>query len=140
MCLEIKTNTQHWLTRSLNILIPKKAKKDIICYKIYKTINETEVKSIKRHTYHILGIQPKVKFTYDFWNDSISINAGYHSYIKKPNNNNKNHHIYKCIIPKGAKYFIGGINDILKIDGYVSNQLEIIEKVNNIILPKDELL
>lgn len=135
MCLEIKIKNK-WLPDFL--IRPKKltARKDIICYKIYTTLDDKNVQSVHRHTKHKLGIQPEVKFTYEIYRNRISIYKGYHSFIDIPSNSIISHnHIYKCIIPKGSKYMVGGINNIKLKDGFVSNRIIIDKK-----LTKDEVL
>jgi hypothetical protein len=48
----------------------------------------------------------------------LMIEKGYHSYIKS---NIITDHVF--IIPKGAEYYIGRINDYYEINGYVSSSL-----------------
>lgn len=110
------------------------AKKDIVCYKLYR---ETDIPGVVeapyRLTKHLVGKpQPNVQLTWTYTpnNRVLSVEAGYHSFIK-PIIKHENIGLFqefliikKCIIPKGSVYYIG--NAWGTRDGYVSNQLIIL--------------
>lgn len=141
MCLILKTNRIQRLFYKL-LVIPKIAKEDIVVYKIYhiykpdSRIDEFKFRSAYSGTEHSIGTQPEVKFGIKekssiIFKNEIVIEEGYHSYIDIPINEDLYYHysIVKCIIPKGAKYFTGGINNTYSTDGYVSNSLVIVGKL-----------
>ncbi len=111
------------------------AKRDIVCYKIYK---ETDIPGVVeapyQHTKHIIGLpqqQVEIIFNTGWHTDNDTqrnIYEGYHSFINKETDlyfvGKKGYIIKKCIIPKGAIYYIG--NTLGVRDSYVSNQLTIL--------------
>lgn len=115
---------------------PLIAKRDIVCYKIYK---ETDIPGVVEAPYmltkHLVGkSQPKVEITYlgygwlENTNDKRHIKQGYHSFISENVDSffadKKGYITKKCIIPKGSTYYIGNHRGVR--DGYVSNQLIIL--------------
>jgi len=112
---------------------PLIAKRDIVCYKLYRVSDiPGVVKSPYRLTKHLVGKpQPKVEITYEEWySTKRHIMCGYHSSIKPDIYNHfgdqhtTEYVIKKCIIPKGSAYYIGNHKGVR--DGYVSNQLIIL--------------
>jgi len=114
---------------------PLIAKRDIVCYKLYRVIDiPGVVEAPYRLTKHLVGKpQPKVEITYGHCynhNISMGIECGYHSYRKSDIDNwfvdqyTKEYITKKCIIPKGSIYYIGNHRGVR--DGYVSNQLTIL--------------
>lgn len=112
---------------------PLIAKRDIVCYKLYRISDiPGVVEAPYQLTKHLVGKpQPKVEITYGHCynhNISMGIECGYHSFKNKNIVNmfmdNSEYVIKKCIIPKGSTYYIGNHRGVR--DGYVSNQLIIL--------------
>lgn len=135
MCLtiirdELKKNIFQKIFGIIPKIKPLIAKKDIICYKVYKETDiPMTVKSPFRNTFHLVGKpQPIVEIGIKnyIWEDGIEISEGYHSFVKFENPNwlCSDEVIYQCTIPKGSTYYIGEYNT-----QYVSNQLIINKKL-----------
>lgn len=129
MCLYVKRTR---FQRILNFLVfPKIAKEDIIVYKIYQLSKNGRYMSIHQESYHDKGTQFKVRLgiTFNYWD--FEVHEGYHSFIDKPSQEDLyyGYCIVRCIIPKGAKYFKGGINSTYITNGYVSDSLIIVGEV-----------
>ena len=114
---------------------PLIAKRDIVCYKLYRISDiPGVVEAPYRLTKHLVGKpQPQVEFSYSkhgyrFDFSKLLVEAGYHSFrnkdIKNMFKDTSEYIIIKCIIPKGSTYYIGNHNGVR--DGYVSNQLIIL--------------
>lgn len=116
------------------------AEEDIVCYKLLiecydKKSKSTVFKSI-RGTYQLntlYRLRKKLKPDNNILQE-FGINKGYHSYDKEGAIVAKKHalsfrKIYKCIIPKGAKYY-KGVHNNREYTGYVSTSIKVIEQVN----------
>ena len=100
----------------------KIAKEDIHCYKVMRVVN-THIRSVyQNHRYYINKLETIDEFGIEKYLDHISINEGLHAftnYFKAYGTALFNAGIiYKCIIPKGSKYYLG--DDVI-----VSNQMMI---------------
>lgn len=120
MCLDLKRGSK-----------VKIANKDIICYKRYKyDLASNTLKSPFQRTIHKFGKQPEVQLGY-CKNQYGHIEEGYHSFkykfwIKLFGILHSYGNLYKCVIPKGSKYYEGTWGDF---KSYASNNLIIVKKV-----------
>lgn len=110
--------------------IAKKAKQDIVCYKIvdvYKT--DTELKLYSQH----MGFEYELEKLYTTpiieirraMGGSFLGNVGYHSFCHLEDAEYYNYnplimHIVECVIPKGSKYYTGKYGDDYN---YISNAI-----------------
>lgn len=115
----------------------KIATEDIPCYKIVQKSSKGTLKSIVQGFEYNLGEvydngipdPEKVPHTITWW-DGIRFDEGlFHSY-SSPRNRQLDKDLkevaVKCIIPKGAYYFVGSVNLSL-IEGYASSKIKIVE-------------
>jgi len=119
---------------------PLIAKKDIVCYKLYyEGPVPGSVTSFYQNTYHLVGKpQPKIILNPEKIGryGSVRFYQGYHSFTSLPklkkylgeiSGRNDDVFVFKCIIPKGSTYYMGNFTNTN--DGYVSEQLVILEKI-----------
>lgn len=113
-----------YLTESQKV--PKIAEKDIICYKILREDNCSQVEGYfyKKGLQEHVDVSPK-QFIYDSYS---YIYQGYHSYKDK---NRKHLYGKTClfIIPKDTVYYKGGSNEVGN-DSYVSENIIYVGKDN----------
>lgn len=126
MCL-IKNKKHHPHNR------PLIAKEDIICYKKLQQIGNTYITPCTYTQVPIECIRNKVPFKAEIlskfkfiWKHILgfdnSVEGGFiHSFQK--NYGYRNLAVFKCIIPKGTKYFVGHIEE------YASEQIIFIEQL-----------
>ena len=77
--------------------------------------------------YYQTGHSLKKMFSFkkeSFWPHRIEVNRGLHSFKRKPDIFGDGVVTLRCIIPKGAKYFVGH-------EDYCSSQLIIVQEVRN---------
>lgn len=115
----------------------KIATEDIPCYKIVRISNENILISI------VQGFEYNLGETYDngipdpekvprhiTWWDGVRFDGGlFHSYsspINRQLDKDLKEVEVKCIIPKGAYYFVGSVNLSLT-EGYASSKIKIVE-------------
>ncbi len=123
MCLNIGENCR-----------AKRAKTDIICYKIVKKHNKFYYKTLYKNFLITIGGTYTSTFTKDKWNDHWEIERGLHSLITlqdaqilrfaETNNFLGNHNdfiIVRCSIPKGSKYYEGTFGSSYQFKSYASN-------------------
>lgn len=108
------------------------AKKDIIVYKWYL---QTEMSGVVQSPYfldfYLIGkLLPKVeiKAEIDRWlGNTTEITEGYHSFVSETSVDDfKTTVQYKCVIPKGSKYYTNGTN-------IISDQLIVLIPNNNFL-------
>jgi len=103
---------------------------NIFCYKpLYK--NRRAV--IQNFKYTLGKVNKLVKITpmRNYWDPNEIIEEGYHSWINKPRiHAHLSEEVYLCVIPKGTIYYKGLENDTS--DGYVSETIVVLGRVNNI--------
>ena len=108
---------------------PKVAKRDIPCYKV---LEESLISPYEGYKY-VLGKKEKSPL-----DKGISdVHKGLHTFTSKKNaiiernwflnRDFGSHNVFKAIIPKGAKYFIGETEDDQR--SYASNELIVLEKL-----------
>lgn len=123
----------------LGHLEPKIADKDIICYKlVYKTKIKGVYKSSFQEFEYIIEKLYTNNISIEFSNRVIKhfkyVDIPYieenmfHSYVNRPNSIQLlyNEILLKCIIPKGAYYYIGMCGSNLS---YASSQIKILEEI-----------
>ena len=126
----------------INQLKPKITDKDIICYKlvyktkikgIYKAANQDFEYIIRQSYTNNIDIKNIIFRIYPGPFNMYSIEEGmFHSYVNNLNNANfilnnlPNYTALKCIIPKGAYYYIGMCGSNLS---YASSQIKILEEI-----------
>ena len=116
---------------------PKIATKDIVCYKILKTVDGKLVSSVRNFPFKLnVRMRPKVIFKILPKMDNILgelvVEEGYfHTFVNhenaKSSSTGYNDEVYECIIPKGTLYFEGfyGLDS-----SYASKCLIVKEKVD----------
>jgi len=112
--------------RTIGEFIKQTADRPIICYKSGTLTSDGKLKphfynefrySLNEETEYV-EIKP-IYYHNDLYEESKSkIEEGYHSYTKS---NILADHVF--IIPKGATYYFGGVNDYDVNDGYASSSL-----------------
>lgn len=120
------------------------AQKDIVCYKILKVVHNVgrQNKTLIRSPYYTsytwnLGELRKSKLTsrplkYTPYSNDRQINVGFHTFkTRREARINKNDIylgvIFKCIIPKGSKYYLGTFGEERS---YASDQIIVKEKIH----------
>lgn len=108
----------------------KTAEEDIICWKIVCCNAQNQYKSYFQLFPYTRGEKYSTKFTYtilkDYWvhgGYELNVHKGFHSYRKnsvatRVRDGEEGTKVIKCIIPKGAKYYINKDNT-----EYCSNQI-----------------
>ena len=96
---------------------PKIAKKDIVCYKVFKLFSEGRIESPYQGVDYELKKKKKSMLVCYMNPVTQSVNIGIHSFIHlddaiDESNDWSTHRmvVVKCIIPKGAKYYTGKFN------------------------------
>lgn len=96
------------------------AKKAVVCYKTgYRLSKNTFSPKVMRFIYKKGKITEKVSlrpYDYRFY---CTIEEGYHSFIKYSSGDSTE----LFIIPKGSRYYKGGVNQFTDVDGYVSDRI-----------------
>ena len=109
---------------------PKGAKKDLICYKTFYTQYDpgssprylSPYREFEYELNKVYRIFMWLKFPKEKKNlKNELINRGFHSYITLKTCYEDGYDVFKCIIPKGSKYFKNRTE-------YVSNRIKILEK------------
>jgi len=98
---------------------PKIAKKDIVCYKVFRLFSEGRIESPYQNVDYELKKKKKSNLVCYMNPVTQSVNIGIHSFIHLDDaideSNDWSTHgmvVVKCVIPKGAKYYTGvfGLN------------------------------
>lgn len=119
MCLNIKKDQQ-----------PQIAETNLPCYKELKKDNCSENQGyqyIKGQDNPTIALNPVLTSSF-YYPGFPRLEKGYHSYTPDAY---KRYHSHLFIIPAGAEYYIGGINDHPIVqDGYTSNKIIFVGKNN----------
>lgn len=106
----------------------KIAKEDIVCYKVLTSIMKSPYRDFQYERNKMYSIK---LLKIDKNNNDLEINEGYHAYVSYDGAYSStaimflyDTFIFKAIIPKGSKYYLGTDNEI------VSNQMIIKENIN----------
>lgn len=117
MCLSVRSN---WKRDGWNHPVPRKAEKDIICYKWLERGDDKMLQTPFKMVLVKIGQRMKAKlgigYSYIVVPSEITVNEGIHGFTSKREafkNFRTEDVIVECIIPKGAEYIRGTNNDIV---------------------------
>lgn len=107
----------------------KKAKEDIICYKVLNT-KHGDLLSIFEHFKWTLGVEETAEKATDIWGDKIR-DGYFHTYDNYFNAVKESlfpgFEVFECIIPKGTYYYKGRHSD--SFEGYASKKLIVVKQL-----------